>query len=184
MRALLLTGPFSDSDFAELMTAMRAIERRAPQNTYCATTVELPGETEGRAGVDTAFDYLDKIFPHAAGLGHERLHLTVAAGRAMIDALWLFLQTYAHTAAHPTPAQEAAVIIAARAALAAARSERKEGKLTEGDPMKDKARPGPRPGFSAATPYRIGQDPRLPPQTRSPGGRRRQDRPRQAGTDL
>ena len=140
MRALLLTGPFSDSDFAELMTAMRAIERRAPQNTYCATTVELPGETEGRAGVDTAFDYLDKIFPHAAGLGHERLHLTVAAGRAMIDALWLFLQTYAHTAAHPTPAQEAAVIIAAAGERAACGLR----------PQRHRSRPHPRNGSLAA----------------------------------
>jgi hypothetical protein len=51
--------------------------------------------------------------------------LTVEARRAMIDALWLFLETCADTQSHPTPTQEAAVINAARDALAKARSERR-----------------------------------------------------------
>lgn len=62
-RALLISGPFSNAELAELTEAMRRIERRHPDQMYRLLATELDQEPS----LDDLMVLLEQTFPRLPG---------------------------------------------------------------------------------------------------------------------
>jgi hypothetical protein len=62
-KALMIAGPLSEADLAELMTAIRRIEQRDPQSTYRALIIDL----EREPSIEEMEEHLEAIFPRVPG---------------------------------------------------------------------------------------------------------------------
>jgi hypothetical protein len=135
-RGMLLSGAFTEADFAEILESVRTIEQRAPDKLYHATFTDVPGgDSDDQAqATDAALAHLHRIFPRLRERQPHNLKITIETVAMLLDALRLYLATYADRmgASPPSAIEEMLVISAARAALAAAEPGA-PGSAAEGD---------------------------------------------------
>jgi hypothetical protein len=62
-RALMIAGPLSEADIAELLAVMRRIERRDPSQSFTAVVNELAGHLS----LEQMCEMLARVFPRVAG---------------------------------------------------------------------------------------------------------------------
>lgn len=63
LKAMMISGPFSEDDIAEMADAMRAIERRNPDGVYKLMVNDL----ESDVSLQEMAIMLERIFPRVAG---------------------------------------------------------------------------------------------------------------------
>jgi hypothetical protein len=63
VKAVMLSGPLTDNDLAELLTAVRRIERRNPGALYQAMIVDLAREPS----LEEMGERLERVFPRVSG---------------------------------------------------------------------------------------------------------------------
>jgi hypothetical protein len=62
-KAVMICGPFSEADLAELLQTVRAIERRNPEGVYNVATRDL----EREPSLEEMAERVLRIFPRVAG---------------------------------------------------------------------------------------------------------------------
>jgi hypothetical protein len=62
-KAIMISGPLTEADLAELMATMRAIEQRNPEGLYKAVIIDLARDPS----IEEMTETLERIFPRVPG---------------------------------------------------------------------------------------------------------------------